>query len=101
MTLVDFVLVCIYSVGLRWCIFRYQKFGWLQDWLKNNTNDLLRELGSCVYCQTIEAAVVVQLVLQQYDLRHIVFASLSIGLLAALADSWLEGLLLKEGQDAK
>ncbi len=94
MTLSEFVLIGSYTMGLRWLVFRYSKLSWLQDWLKNNSNGLLQELGSCVYCQTVEAAVVVNLLLQNYDVRHIVLSSLAIGLLGMLANNWLESLLV-------
>ncbi len=90
MTLADFTLTTIYAIGLRWLVFRYPKFAWLQNWLSNSKLPALAELSSCVYCQTIEAAVVTNLLLKHYGVVDVIMSSLAIGLISTVINNQLE-----------
>lgn len=48
------------SIGLRWLVYEHKAFSWFQNWLEaGEIGGLKHELSQCVYCQTMQAAVVV------------------------------------------
>lgn len=89
-----FVSFVIFSMSLRWLVFKYKKFRWLVNWLKSSKHSLLAELSQCCYCQTIEASIVVFLVLRidGVSITPItgLLYSLSSGFIAIILDSLIE-----------
>lgn len=81
MQLLDFALITIYALGLRQLIFEYKKTRFIRDFLLNTP---FAELTKCVYCQTIECAVVV-LFTRQYI--EPLFVVLAVGFVAIAIDS--------------
>lgn len=48
------------SIGLRWLVYEHKTFSRFQIWLEaGEIGGLRHELSQCVYCQTMQAAVVV------------------------------------------
>ncbi len=81
MQLLDLALIALYSLGLRQLIFEYRKTAFIRDFLLTTP---LAELVKCVYCQSIECAVLA-LILRPYV--EPVLAVLSVGFVAIALDS--------------
>jgi len=77
----DFVLLTLYTFGLRQLVFEYKKTAFIRHFLSNTP---IAELAKCVYCQAIECAIAV-LFLRQYI--EPVFAVLAVGFVAIAIDS--------------
>lgn len=62
-----FLLLLLYSFGLRWLIFQYKKTAFIRDLLRSvqfqPLKSLIAELLQCCYCQMVEASTVVYLAL--------------------------------------
>jgi hypothetical protein len=81
MSLPDFALVALYALGLRQLIFEYKKTAFIRDFLLTTP---LSELVRCVYCQSVECAVLA-LILRPYV--EPVLVVLSVGFVAIAIDS--------------
>jgi len=81
MSLPDFALITLYSLGLKQLIFDYKKTVFIREFLHRTA---LKELVSCVYCQAIECAVLA-LILRPYT--EPVLVVLSVGFVAIALDA--------------
>lgn len=84
-----FALLCLYAMSVRWLLFKYKHTTQLRSLLKRPNWVVLNELLGCCYCQTFEAAVIVQLLLW---LNGQPTAPI-VGLLNCLAIAWIAILL--------
>lgn len=90
LTLGQFLLLCLYALGLRWLVFQYKRMAGFIDWL-NRRGLLAQELTHCVYCQTIEASLFVYLVFWTCGTDHSasILSMISQSLLGAIAIGWI------------
>lgn len=79
----QFIVLLLFSLGLRWLVFEYHGFKWLRGWLMSSGVPLLRALVGCIYCQTIECSTIVYLLLAgDCSLMSEALAILANGMLA-------------------
>lgn len=87
-----FILICLYSLGLRWMLFRYILFKDIREWLGLHLKPI-DKLLHCPYCQTIEASALVYFALWFTDwqlLVQAIFGTIAIGWIAIVIDETAE-----------
>lgn len=85
----------LWSMGLRFFIFQYKGMRWFQNWLKRAPQELVRELAECAYCQNVESALLLCLILRLAGLSHmqpteIALWALSAGWVGLITEYWLQ-----------